>query len=95
MVLVSRKRFADLRSACEVAAIRLDQLAPQIAAVLADPFVMRAGLDLRLDCGRPPGWRHDNQPEVSQHLKIAAARCSVEVSVTGARFEWIAHWLPG
>jgi hypothetical protein len=86
VVPVSRKRFPDLRSAAEVAAIRLEQLAPRIAAVLADPAVMRATLDVLVDCGRPPGWRPDNQPELPARLRAAAEGCGVRVSVRGAGF---------
>ena len=95
VVPVSGKRFADLRSACEVAAFRLEQLAPQLAALRADPAVMRVGLDVLLDCGRPPGWRPDNQPELPPRLRELAAQCDVSVSVKGTGFDWIAHWPPG
>ena len=90
VVPVSRKRFADLRSACNVAAIRLEQLASQIAAVLADPAVMRADLDVLLDCGRPAGWRPDNAPTLPPQLVELAARCNVRLSVLGANYELIA-----
>lgn len=90
VVAVSRKRFAGLRPACETVAIRLTQLAPQIMAVLADPAVMRADLDVLLDCGRPPDWRPDNQPALPPQLVELAGRCNVRLSVLGANYEVIA-----
>ncbi|MGL6074593.1 MAG: hypothetical protein ACRC8S_10575 [Fimbriiglobus sp.] len=97
VVIVSKKRFSDMPSACEVAAIRLEQLASQMTAIVSEPSVIKVSLDLMLDCGRPIGWSPKNQPELPQRLSELARSLCVSVDVTGTNYDWITsvqHWKP-